>query len=60
MDENNMLTMEEQRFLLEILRRSITQRKPIYESYQKYIEKHKQFEADDSIEVQKQTENQVQ
>lgn len=60
MDKNEILAMEEKRFLIEILRRSITQRKPIYESYQKYIKKNKEFEADDTIEIQKQTENQTQ
>lgn len=60
MDENEMLTMEEQRFLIEILRRSITQRKAIYESYRKYIEKNKESETDDSIEIKEQTEKRMQ
>lgn len=60
MDENEMLAMEEQRFLIEVLRRSITQRKPIYESYQKYIEKNKKFEGEDIIEIKEQTEKRTQ
>lgn len=57
MDENEMLTMEEQRFLIEILRRSITQRKPIYESYRKYIEKNRVFQTEDLTGIQEQKEN---
>lgn len=60
MEANEMLTMEERRFLVEILRRSITQRKAVYESYQKYIEKNREFKTKDAIEVQEQTENREQ
>lgn len=60
MKENGILMIEEQEFLARILRRSINQRKAIYESYQKYLKKNREYKDNNTDNIQKEIGNREQ
>ncbi len=60
MKEKGILMIEEQEFLARILRRSINQRKAIYESYQKYLKKNREYKDNNTDNIQKEIGNREQ
>ncbi|MGQ9818528.1 MAG: hypothetical protein ACUVQ1_01175 [Candidatus Kapaibacteriales bacterium] len=46
MKTQELFNLEEKRFLVELLKRTLAERKPIYDAYQKYIEKLVKFDRD--------------
>lgn len=60
MKGKGILMIEEQEFLARILRRSINQRKAIYESYQKYLKKNREYKDNNTDNIQKEIGNREQ
>lgn len=48
MEIKEILTLDEKKLLLELLKRTLKERKPIFDSYQKYIEKREKLAKEKS------------
>lgn len=46
METQELLTLEEKEFLVELLKRTIAERKPIFDAYEKYFERREKFEKE--------------